>query len=61
MTTVDKREYNARCSGKWRIYSASAAWGIVLFAPETQEFREMYYCYYRDNFWQTVDALCGHR
>ena len=61
MTIADKNAYNARCTGKWRIYSATCQWGIVLYAQETNEFLEMYYCAYRNNFWQTVDALCGHR
>ena len=50
MTVNEKNAYNARCSGKWRIYSSTCQWGIVLYAPETNEFREMYYCAYRDDF-----------
>ena len=64
MTNAERIDYNKQCSGAWRIFDASASWGITLHNPRTLAFREVYYNEFHDDdkqFWSKVDGMCGYQ
>ena len=61
MTSQQEQAYNAKCTGKYRLYDTGTSWGVTLYNTETGEFKEVFINgFFGNEFWQHIDGLCGY-